>query len=311
MTKDISSCGLNPQINQNTSPEFSAGGLEIVHATNGRIRIRATEASFNEKLEKISEDLRQYKGVIEVCANQQTGSLVVRFDDRLVSLSQMLSILQEFEIKPISVSNVDAFAAWKSLDFWQEQSISLIPLVTGLAVTGGLGISGLAAIPVYMITADATRRVIDYMEPKFSGSDVEKTTASSVVISDERTIVETVYTVVHAIPGRIRFHLPRLAEDKAYGERLEKLLQADPQVVNLRVNYHAASIAIAYQPAKLAGSHWVNLIELAGETHPSVNSVKVSHESTEIMQPNVSSLWAEMKYPGMCFSLDYMAKLSL
>ncbi|AHJ31650.1 hypothetical protein PN465_12930 [Nodularia spumigena CS-584] len=311
MTKDISSCGLNPQINQNTSPEFSAGGLEIVHATNGRIRIRATEASLNEKLEKISADLRQYKGVREVCANQQTGSLVVTFDDRLVSLSQMLSILQEFEIKPISVSNVDAFAAWRSLDFWQEQSVSLIPLVTGLAVTGGLGISGLAAIPVYMITADATRRVIDYVEPKFSGSDVEKTTASSVVTSDERTIVETVYTVVHAIPGRIRFHLPRLAEDKAYGRRLEKLLQADPQVVNLRVNYHAASIAIAYQPAKLAVTHWVNLIELAEEIHPSGNSVKVSSDSSEIIQPNVSSLWAEMKHLGMSFSLDYIAKLSL
>ena len=299
------------EINQNVSPEvaqpqaeISAGGLQVVHATNGRIRIRATESSFYAKLESISLDLRQYKGVEAVCVHQQTGSLIVTFDENLLSMPQMLGILQEFDIEQIPVSNIDAFAAWKSADFWQEQSVALIPLITGLAVTGGLGISGLAAIPVYMITADATRRVVDYLEPKFSGSDVEKTTQSL----QEPLLV---YTVVHAIPGRIRFHLPRLAQDSAYGRRLERLLKTDPQVVSVRVNYHAGSIAIAYQPATVAVTHWVSLMELAGETHPGANSVKVSSPSTEVIHHNVSSLWADMKCPGMSFSLDYMAKLSL
>lgn len=317
MTKDISSCGWNPQINENTSPEvtqpqvqLSSGGLKIVHATNGRIRIRATDASFHPKLESISQDLRQYKGLREVSANQQTGSLVVTFDPTLLSMPQMLSILQEFDIQQMPVSNVDAFAAWKSADFWQEQSVSLIPLLTGLAVTGGLGISGLAAIPVYMITADATRRVIDYLEPKVSKSDVEKVTESSLEtpLSDHPTLA---YTVVHAIPGRIRFHLPRLVQDSAYGRRLKELLQADPQVVNVRVNDYAGSIAIAYQPATVAVTHWVSLMELAGETHPDANSVQVSSQSTEVIQQNASSRWADMKYSGMSFSLGYMAKFSL
>ncbi|MEA5512449.1 HMA2 domain-containing protein [Nodularia sp. UHCC 0506] len=311
-------------MNENISPEvaqpqmqFSADIFQIVHATNGRIRIRATDGNFKPKLETISQNLRQYQGVRAVFVNQQTGSLVVTFDENLLSMTQMLGILQKFDIQQIPVSNVDAFAAWKSRNFWQEQSVSLIPLVTGLAVTEGLGISGLAAIPVYMITANATRRVVDYLEPKFSMSDLAKTTPS-VTISDRSTLETPLshtptltYTVVHAIPGRIRFHLPRLAEDQAYGRRLEKLLKADTQVVNVRVNYHAASIAIAYQPAKVAVTHWVNLIELAGETHPSANSVKMSSESAEIIQPNESKLWAEMKYPGMYFSLDYMARLSL
>ncbi len=263
MVRDISSCRWNPQINKNISPEVTqqqvelySGGLQIVHATNGRIRIRATDANFHPKLESISQDLRQYKGVMAVCANQQIGSLVVTFDQTLLSMPQMLSILQEFDVEQIPVGNVDALAAWKSLDFWQEQSISLIPLVTGLAVTGGLGISGWAAIPVYMMTADATRRVIDYLEPKFSVSDVDKPTESSVSTSDDCATLQTplsdhprlAYTVIHAIPGRIRFHLPQLAQDSAYRQRLERLLKADPQVVNVRLNDRAASIAIAYQP---------------------------------------------------------------
>ncbi|GAX37860.1 hypothetical protein [Nodularia sp. NIES-3585] len=272
MVRNISSCQWNlplpsHEVNKNISPEVTqlqgevfSRGLQIVHATNGRIRIRATDSSFYPKLETISQYLRQYKGVTAVCTNQQTGSLVVTFDQNLVSMLQMLGIEQ------IPVSNVDPLAAWKSPAFWQEQSVSLIPLMTGLAVTGGLGISGLAAIPVYMMTADATRRVIDYLEPKFSLSDVEKATESSILTGGDRSTLEMPlsdsYTVVHAIPGRIRFHLPRLAEDRGYGRRLERLLQADPQVVNVRVNYDAASVAIAYQPANVTVTYWVGLMEL-------------------------------------------------
>ncbi|MBE9198622.1 MULTISPECIES: HMA2 domain-containing protein [unclassified Nodularia (in: cyanobacteria)] len=317
MSRNISSSGCDSQINQNISQEVVqpqtqvvSGGLKIVHATNGRVRIRATDASFHPKLKTIAEDLRTYEGVRQVSPDQQTGSLVVTFDPTLLSMPQMLSILQEFDIQQVPVSNVDAFAAWKSADFWQEQSVSLIPLLTGLAVTGGLGISGLASIPVYMITADATRRVIDYLEPKVSKSDVEKVTESSLEtpLSDHPTLA---YTVVHAIPGRIRFHLPRLVQDSAYGRRLKELLQGDPQVVNVRVNDHAGSIAIAYQPATVAVTHWVSLMELAGETHPDANSVNVSSQSTEVIQQNTSSRWAEMKSSGMSFSLGYMAKFSL
>ncbi|WP_414549364.1 HMA2 domain-containing protein [Anabaena sp. CCY 0017] len=323
MTINVASYEWDSQI-KNHSPEvaqsevqFSVEKLQIVHATNGRIRIRATDGSFHPKLESISQDLRQYPGVKEVCVNQQTGSLVVTFDETLLSSPQMLDILQGFDIQQIPVSNnIDAFAAWKSRDFWQEQSVSLIPLMTGLAVTGGLGISGLAAIPVYMMTADATRRVIDYLEPKFSGSEVEKATRSSILTGDRSTLETPLsdhptlaYTVVHAIPGRIRFHLPRLAQDSAYRRRLESLLTADPQVVKVRVNDHAASIAIAYQPANVNITHWVSLMELALETPPSANSARISSQHTEIIRPNISSLWAEMKYPGMSFSLEYMANL--
>ena len=79
----------------------------------------------------------------------------------------MLALLQEYGIQPQAapqtLSNTDLLAPWKSVDFWKEQGISLIPLFTGLTVTSGLGVSGLASIGVYMITANLTRSAIDYL----------------------------------------------------------------------------------------------------------------------------------------------------
>lgn len=294
--------------------------LEIVHVTNGRIRIRFTGDSCDSNLENISQKLKQYQGVKEVVTHQHTGSLIVNFDADILPLSQMLGILQELGIELSSVSKIDPLAAWKSLDFWQEQSISLIPLITGLAVTGGLGIHGLAAIPVYIITADATRRIIDYLEPQLSllnlvnleKLDIKKETSSLISTSDRLTDhTDLVYNIAHAIPGRIRFHIPQLAKDRAYSNRLEKLLKADTQVTSVRINQNAASIAIAYQPSEIPTTHWVNLIESALDINPPIETVPPPSESAEVMQKDVASIWSQMKSSALSYSLAYMANLPL
>jgi len=273
MIKDNSSCEYDSQlpsnqvnVNNYTSQEIAQSQVqlsvhksvhksEIVHATNGRLRIRATDGDFNANLQTISEYLRQYKGLKEVCFHQQTGSLVLTLDENLLSMSELLNILEQFDIQQTPISNTDSFPRWKSLDFWQKQSVSLIPLLTGLAMTGRLGISGFTAIPVYMITAHATRRVISYMEPKLSRSNVKKVSQTSVSKNDLCDYLQANYSIVHAIPGRIRFHVPLILQHKAYGEQLEKLLKANPQVVSVRVNYHAGSVAITYQPNQVSVSH--------------------------------------------------------
>jgi hypothetical protein len=279
--------------------------LEIVHATAGRVRIRASEGISKSTIKNISQGLRQQYGVKEVAANEQTGSIVVSFDAEKLSLAEVLGLLQQFnihqaQVSPTSNTQADPFAAWKSLDFWKEQSISLIPLMTGLAVTGGLGISGLASIPVYMITAEATRKVIDSFEEALGSEKLQqlnskpdadsKNKANSFGHNQEvqdlkgkNSITQPAkiaYSVVHAIPGRIRFHLPRLAEDRAYGWRLERLLNNDPQTIGVRVNNGAASIAISYQPSQISVSHWVNLMELALETNPPSDPIKVAQPQT-------------------------------
>ncbi len=73
------------------------------------------------------------------------------------------------------------------------------------------------------------------------------------------------YSVVHAIPGRIRFRIPRLATDSEYANKLKRVIESDPKATNVRVNSTAASIVINYQLGVISDaqmrSHLVNLIQ--------------------------------------------------
>lgn len=299
--------------------------LQIVHATAGRIRIRATDGSsilLDTSLSSLLNAISQV-GVSEATWNEQTQSLIISFDTEVLSVAQMLAILDEFGIKgqnSDAASKPDVFAAWKSAEFWKEQGIDLIPLFTGLAVTSGLGISGLVSIPVYMVTANVTRRAISHFQPlltqassipvnnssqiststnnnQISQSSVKPSLSkleNSSTIERPRSVnaVEKVaYSVVHAIPGRVRFNVPRIAKDGAYAKRLERLINTEPHVTSVRVNSDAASIAIAYQSSELTVAHWVSLIQLADEVVvPTIESIdtKPAQSTPVISQSNQS-----------------------
>ncbi|MBD2667023.1 Cd/Co/Hg/Pb/Zn-translocating P-type ATPase [Richelia sinica FACHB-800] len=77
-----------------------------------------------------------------------------------------------------------------------------------------------------------------------------QTTRNKPIKSDVNHINTAItYRIVHSIPGRVRFRVPLLASDEAYALHLETLLQADNRVIGVRINRHAASIAINYQLA--------------------------------------------------------------
>jgi hypothetical protein len=311
------------------------GSLKIIHATGGRVRFRAAEGTDKEILETICQNLRQLNGVIEVLANQQTRSLVVSFDENKLSLPQMLAFMQEFSVtasaSPQSDNKSDPFAVWKSLDFWKEQGISFIPLMTGLAVTGRLGIHGLVALPVYLVVADTTRWVIrsfpqtTIKTEQKSQEKAEKPDNEFVSFSQFSTqpSSKTAFNVVHAINGRIRFHVPRIADDRAYATRLERLLKTDPQVISVRVNCDAASIAISYKPGEIPVSYWVNLLELARDITPRTIPIKTTSEEQPLPQVSQSiapqqsaievkaNLWCDFKPPALWGTLTYMANFPL
>ncbi len=75
------------------------------------------------------------------------------------------------------------------------------------------------------------------------------------------------YSVAHAIPGRIRFRIPRLLKDSEYANKLKQVIESDSRTTNVRVNPSAASIVINYQPGVISDeqmrSHLVNLIQTA------------------------------------------------
>ncbi|MCC5662020.1 hypothetical protein LC608_34935 [Nostoc sp. XA010] len=69
-----------------------SGALQIVHVTTGRVRLRTTDSSLNLILDNIAQDLRSIEEVREVAVNEQTGSLVVNFDEDKLSLPQILAL---------------------------------------------------------------------------------------------------------------------------------------------------------------------------------------------------------------------------
>ncbi|PMB23965.1 HMA2 domain-containing protein [Fischerella thermalis] len=350
------------EVSTRSMAQLGLGGLKIIHVSQGRVRIRATDVSYNSILESLSQQLRQHDGVTEVSTNHKTSSLVVKFDEGRLPLPQMLARLQEFGIQQYqaasdSQTNTDPFAAWKSAEFWQEQGLSFIPLFAGLGVTGALGIKGLAAIPVYMITADATRRVIDYIEPQLFGTKKNKklntasatqspkkhqvTSQSSLAKVEQkapgkqelfstgtRDNAKITCKIVHAIPGRIRLSVPKLAQDQDYAKRLERLLKADPQVTSVRINCDAASVAIAYQPSNIAANHWIGLMQRAQQAAPQVTEkdahtqliakpVTESSKPEELRTatveptPEVTGLWATFKAPALSYALAFMANFPI
>lgn len=75
------------------------------------------------------------------------------------------------------------------------------------------------------------------------------------------------YSVAHAIPGRIRFRIPRLVKDAEYADQLKLALESEPRTLKVRINPTAASIVINYQLGGISEqqmrSRLVNLIQTA------------------------------------------------
>lgn len=75
------------------------------------------------------------------------------------------------------------------------------------------------------------------------------------------------YSIAHAIPGRVRFRVPRIAADPEYVRRLQALLETERWVTSERVNTTVASVVITYQsgvmPDAQMRSHFASLIQSA------------------------------------------------
>ncbi|GAB1538424.1 hypothetical protein NUACC21_10850 [Scytonema sp. NUACC21] len=93
--------------------------------------------------------------------------------------------------------------------------------------------------------------------------------ANSSVATKTTSTEKIPYSVAHAIPGRIRFRVPRLAVDSEYADKLKKVIESDARITSVRINPAAASIAVNYKLGDISNeqmrSHLVNLIQRAPE----------------------------------------------
>ena len=373
-----------------TTAQTLNGEFHVVHAVPGRVRVRSTDNKAIS-LDTVAQKLRQQDGICEVQTNPTTNSLVVTYREEYLSLPQAIEALQPRErspealktIQPQPELNLDAF--WKELAELSSGQIakSIIPLVTGLLVTGALGIQGLMAFPVYMITAKLTREIIKQLmseswiqeqestetrvHPKVAqtvlrrdkGDKEEKgekgdSTETKKDICKNGMLPETqeqgsarnpfssiqnlfglrpspevnssspqpqsniqnqddvAYQIVHEIPGRIRFRIPRLATDLDYAHRLTVLTQADTKVTDVRVNTAAASVALSYdiglicdekmrtQGMENARSHLISLIQTASKADILIN-LKTASKAEEPEEE--TNYWSALALPTLSATL--------
>lgn len=111
-------------------------------------------------------------------------------------------------------------------------------------------------------------------------------------------------TVVHAIPGRIRFRVPRLSRDRKYANRLQNSIESDRSITQIRINYTASSLVIYYTTNLLDDegmrAHLVRLIQEAGLVNRgSSSSSEIKRQRSPQSADSVDSDWSDLKAPAL------------
>ncbi|ACK71757.1 heavy metal translocating P-type ATPase [Gloeothece citriformis PCC 7424] len=83
---------------------------------------------------------------------------------------------------------------------------------------------------------------------------------------------QVAYRIVHDVPGRIRFRIPKIVHDLDYSQALQALVSVDEEITHLKVKRAAGSVTFYYQPEKISQkesrSYCIELIQLAN--HPDI-----------------------------------------
>ncbi len=145
---------------------------------------------------------------------------------------------------------------------------AILPVLGGLFVTSRLQLRGAQALLVNLAIAALVRQIVVQLKQQAHPlpPTAAATAENSVTPLAEDNHPED-YKIVHSVPGRIRLRVPRLIGDALYTKRLEKLLRAEPRVIQVRVNRAAASLAIQYDGAGMSelelGLYLLNILDRA------------------------------------------------
>lgn len=107
----------------------------------------------------------------------------------------------------------------------------------------------------------------------------QNTKASKNLANQKAQTQQILYSIAHAIPGRIRFRIPRVSKDAEYAKKLKLAIESKIKNAQVRINSTASSVVINYptdlMSEKQMRSHLVNLIQTAPNIAlPKKSSVK-------------------------------------
>ena len=275
-------------------------GLQIVHAIPGRLRLRAAGTGLEPTLETVAQLLRQQEEIYKVNINLQTGSLLATFDEQRLPLQKLLGVLAQHGVSVASTPSEEL----PMQELWEPVSAALsvtqldsaIPLIVGMLITQRLGITGLPAIPLYLIAAGTTRQVIE--EHGITGTPAQTLTVES---APQNPPAKIQHRLVHAVAGRLRFHIPRLAEDAVYTRRIERLIESAADVTGVRVNPTTASLVVSYK------ANAVSLLQMQSRLEALIEQAQVAglpkrpqpaEDSTSVPEPASTMANAAVPYNG-------------
>lgn len=104
-----------------------------------------------------------------------------------------------------------------------------------------------------MVKAAAVQRSL-HPHPVSHGSAVGQKRQSTVVEWNGHSHSKpptVTHSIVHAIPGRMRFRVYRLRHDLDYAQRVQILLEADALISSVRIKPAAASLTVTYNKSKV------------------------------------------------------------
>ncbi|HEY9800607.1 MAG TPA: hypothetical protein V6D25_09625 [Leptolyngbyaceae cyanobacterium] len=254
-----------PSPNSDTHPKKIF--YSITYALPGQItycipRI-SEDANYRQRLLRL---LEAQTGISYQDVNAATGSLVVAYKSGLISSTEIREHLASL---------------FETANLTDDTEVTSVPSTAESVILP----SAPESITDTPATEPASESITDtpatepMSESIIDSSTIEPASESITDTPATEPAIKVEYSVVHSIPGRVRFHVPQIAIDPAYVQRLQALLKSDPIVTSERINREAASVIITYKPGKvpkpkdelqsifaIAVAYFSSLIQSAGIT---------------------------------------------
>ncbi|NMF62073.1 HMA2 domain-containing protein [Brasilonema octagenarum] len=272
-----------------TAKAYCAIAYSIVYATSGSVGFCVPQISVDPiYVQRLLTLLACDPRVISHKVNENAGSIVIDYQPGVpdVQMRLCLASIIEFagkpEEKPVSSSSVPQAAA--RLSVAQEKENGYEPVGANVLSSPELvnkeKENGYEPVKANVLSSPELVRMETCLDSKLETAKVspnsELKEADKIPTSSKQSNhtpdktyhkakqpAKVAYSIAHAIPGRVRFRIPRIAKDSKYVQRLEALLKGDPLVTGKRVNSAAASIVITYKSGIMPNSKKpsLNLLE--------------------------------------------------
>ncbi len=128
-----------------------------------------------------------------------------------------------------------------------EEVEMVIPVMFGLFVTSRFQLRGANALLVNLGVATVFRQLFKELK-KSPSQDTQSSTQNQTKVSED----EEEMSILHSVKGRVRLRIPQIKKDALFAKRLERLLNDDDNVLNVRINRTVASVVIKYDGGNLS-----------------------------------------------------------